>query len=115
LVGDIAETENYWIGPASLDIDATVFKTLNIRYRITSSEPLDLAYFYWIREDDTLFGNDKKVKINIQTDEEWHEAEPIDLALITNWNGVITGIRLYPAWYSSVGTQVEYDYIRLCK
>lgn len=112
-VGNITQPHSFWVGPDDLSIDAT-YRTLEIRYRITSREVPDVAYFHWIKADDAEYGNNKRVKFDIQTDNAWHD-ERVDLSPSVNWNGVITGVRLYPAWFSNSGTLVEYDYIRLCK
>jgi len=114
LTGDIKQPQSFWIGPADLSIDA-VYKTLKIKYRINSSVSKNFAYFYWIKADDIRFGNDKRVKFDVQTDNTWQEIN-IDLAQKSvNWNGIITGVHLYPTWNSGAGTSVDYDYIRLCK
>jgi len=111
--GNITQPQSFWGGPADLSIEAS-YRTLEIRYRITSPEVSDVAYFHWIKADDTQYGNNKRIKFDVQTDNAWHDMS-IDLASNINWNGVITGIRLYPAWVSNSSASVEYDYIRLCK
>jgi hypothetical protein len=114
IVGNITQPKSFWVGSENLDIDTSVYKTLEVRYRVASSETSDVAYFYWVKEDDAQFGNNKRVKFEVLTDNTWQE-KSINLTQSVNWNGVITGVRLCPAWHSSAATSVEYDYIRLCK
>jgi hypothetical protein len=113
MAGVITQTEGFWVGPNNLNIDADIYKTLKVRYRIISRETSDVAYFYWIQANDSQFSNDKRVKFEVQADNTWQEIN-IDLVPSVNWEGVITGISLHPAWFSDSGTLVEYDYIRLC-
>lgn len=114
MTGVITQSQSFWTGPINLNIDATTYKTLQIRYRVDSPGVLDAAYFYWITADDNQFGNDKRARFDIQTDNTWQEAT-IDLTPIVNWNGTITSIQLYPAWISNSGAFVQYDYIRVCQ
>ena len=108
------QTDDFWVDLNHLDIDATFYKSLEIRYLINSTDPSDIAYFYWAQTGDSQFSNNKRVKFNILTNNTWQDMS-IDLSQIINWNGAITGLRLYPAWFSNTGASVKYDYIRLCK
>jgi hypothetical protein len=112
--GNITQPKGFWIAPNNLNIDAAIFKTLKIKYRVASSEIDEISYIYWIKADDAQYGNNKKFKFDVQAGNVWREDE-FDLSSIVNWSGTVTGIQLYPAWFSSAGTSVEYDYIRLCK
>jgi hypothetical protein len=114
MVGKVTQPPGFWVGSDTLNIEAAVYKSLEIRYRIDSLETSEIAYFYWAKAGDAQFGNNKRVKFDVQADNAWHDAK-IDLAQNVNWNGIITGIYLYPVWFSSAGTSVEYDYIRLCQ
>lgn len=113
LTGKFAESGSYLMGPTGMDIDASVYKILEMRYRVASHETNDIAYLYWTNIDDNQFGNDKRIKFEVITNNIWQESN-IDFDSNVNWNGKITGIQLYPAWFSASDTLVEYDYIRLC-
>ena len=114
LTGNITQPGGYWVGPDNLNIDASVYKSLEIKYRVDSLEASDVAYFYWIKTDDPQFGNNKRVKFDIQTNNTWQDMS-VDLSQSVNWNSVITGVRLAPVLFSDFNTAVDYDYIRLCK
>lgn len=113
MLGSITQPQGFWGGPDNLNIDAAAYKSLEMRYRIDSVEASDTAYLYWIKAGDSQFGNDKRIKFEVQTNNTWQDIS-VDLAQSINWTGVVTDVRLYPAWFSNLGASVEYDYIRLC-
>lgn len=114
LVGEITQFNGYWIGQNDLNINAAIYRTLEIRYRAKSFETSDVTYFYWIKASDPQFGNNKRIKFDIQTNHTWQNTS-IDLAQNANWSNGVIGIQLNPVLFSGPSTVIEYDYIRLCK
>ena len=111
LMGNVTQPDGFWVGPDNVNIDATVYTKLEVKYRINSLEASDITFFYWTKTGDSQFEDDKRIKFDVQTENTWKIAM-VDLAQSVNWNGNVSGIGLYPTWYSN--TLVEYDYIRLC-
>jgi len=114
LIAFIYGNNPYWIGPAVLNIDSSVYTTLNIRYRINSAK--SVGQFMWTTDDEPDFGDGKLVEYEIFPDMEWHIVT-IDLADNIKWHGTITSIRIWPTKVIETGTlqTVQVDYIRFCK
>ncbi len=102
----------YIISPP-LSIDSSNYNAVQIK--MASNAPDNIGAIYFITSDFPTYSEDKKVDFVVINDGEYHEY-PINLALNSNWNGTITGIRIDPADSgineSNIDT-IGFDYIRI--
>jgi hypothetical protein len=101
----------FWILP-EVNIDAEVYRVLEIRYRIDSSD--SIMQIMWATTIDPEGHVPNSIGFDIVPDNDWHiKTAELDQESLA-WYWTVTFLRLDPVHFGSSGDEVEIDYIRIC-
>ncbi|QHI69789.1 hypothetical protein [Tichowtungia aerotolerans] len=86
-------------------VNADIYKTLQVRLKISASGTSSDAQFFYFPLD----GGTYATTFSVPPDDEWHECT-LDLSSLSNWTGMMKRVRLDPTIYS--GATVSIDWVR---
>lgn len=109
LKSHVSAGDPFWVLPVA-NINADVYRVLEIRYLIDSSD--SLMQFMWEDASDSFCGG-CYIGFEIVTDNAWNTVT-VELDNNYKWSGTVLGLRLDPVHLGSSGDTVEIDYIRIC-
>ncbi len=107
LVGDIAGSDPYVIGPRYPDIDADANHYVLLRMKINSG---DTAEFFWGTAAEPWHVGGREVAFPIVADNQFHDYV-VDMSINSQWSGSVNTLRLDPG--NGPSGHFEVDYIRV--